>query len=132
MHKILDFLSFSPYNLSMSEYTQNYYETHREERKLYQRIYNETHKEQIRNWKRNRLIHYQDSKKDILVTNKHYPEDERCQACGRKPKGVISYHHSNNPNNGIWLCFSCHMALHRLIKNPKLLQLIRVASLIDD
>ena len=94
----------------------NYYYSHKDERIAYQKEY-----------KRKHVIRYgnKSKRKSIYGLNKpSYPENGCCPQCGRK--ALLGFHHwdDNNPNNGQWLCTSCHFALHRAIKNPNLKALI--------
>lgn len=118
-----------------------YYNAHKEALKEYYKINRDKYLERSlrsyyhnkakvlayqKQYKRQHVIRYHDSSKDIYGLNKPpYPTNGCCTYCGRK--NHLTFHHGDNPNpnDGIWLCMRCHMVLERTFRYPKLGELIK-------
>jgi hypothetical protein len=49
--------------------------------------------------------------KQIRVRKRPYPEEGKCEICGKE--GSLDYHHWNdsNPRWGVWACWRCHLVI---------------------
>jgi len=106
---------------------------HREAHLAEKKRYRERHKEQIRlynlNWQRKNTIKTRllgenklDKEQRFFVEGKRqYPLDNLCEICRvEREKGLV-YHHWDDDDFscGIWVCKSCHNAIHYRIRLAK-------------
>jgi hypothetical protein len=86
--------------------------------KEYWRGHREYYKKKNRDWQRKHRVRNKKTY-DVLQGNKApFPEDKKCQVCGKIPDYQLQYHHfdDDNLNQGIWVCKSCHKKIHNALK----------------
>ncbi len=99
-------------SISKLKYQRQYYLTHRNQKIESAKRRYQKHRDEILIKRRQTVIRYNDHTKNIRNVKKPpYPEDGLCPYCRSNKR--IQYHHwsDNNPNQGIWLCASCHVLL---------------------
>ena len=115
----------------LSQNAEEYRETHREERRLYDKLRQESH----RNWGRERRLFTTLNGKMVTIRGilkREYPPANCCELCGKLDLRLV-YHHWEGTETilcipksdahpvflkGIWVCQPCNIFIHRLTEFP--------------